>query len=78
MSITLSPECGIELIISHLFRMPSMDNGCSEPSTEVPPVTTHAHRHHHGAVSVGANCFEDNSPYLFRFLWVFSLTDTYV
>ncbi|XP_016985356.1 uncharacterized protein LOC108048915 isoform X2 [Drosophila rhopaloa] len=25
------------------------DDEASEPSTEVPPVTTHAHRHHHGA-----------------------------
>ncbi|XP_017078769.1 uncharacterized protein LOC108112910 isoform X3 [Drosophila eugracilis] len=28
------------------------DEEVSEPSTEVPPVTTHAHRHHHGASEV--------------------------
>ncbi|XP_017096693.2 uncharacterized protein Dg isoform X6 [Drosophila bipectinata] len=30
----------------------------SEPSTEVPPVTTHAHRHHHGAPNTLHNDFE--------------------
>ncbi|KQS62479.1 uncharacterized protein Dere_GG22304, isoform C [Drosophila erecta] len=28
------------------------DEEVAEPSTEVPPVTTHAHRHHHGALEV--------------------------
>ncbi|KAH8327226.1 hypothetical protein KR074_007528 [Drosophila pseudoananassae] len=32
----------------------------SEPSTEVPPVTTHAHRHHHGAVSAESHAVPDS------------------
>ncbi|XP_033151800.1 uncharacterized protein LOC117135581 isoform X3 [Drosophila mauritiana] len=42
------------------------DEEVAEPSTEVPPVTTHAHRHHHGAegepdaISSGNNSLANN------------------
>ncbi|XP_052842848.1 dystroglycan 1 isoform X5 [Drosophila gunungcola] len=34
------------------------EEDAAEPSTEVPPVTTHAHRHHHGAPITVLNEFE--------------------
>ncbi|XP_016985355.1 uncharacterized protein LOC108048915 isoform X1 [Drosophila rhopaloa] len=37
------------------------DDEASEPSTEVPPVTTHAHRHHHGASDVSEKVVSPDS-----------------
>lgn len=45
-----------------------------EPSTEVPAVTTHAHRHHHGAVSAESQLV----AFVSVALGVFFISDTHV